>query len=683
MKTFSVKLFQKNSTKSIIAILLLSIFVCFLHFAFAAGEKKVAVLELVNKAGVTDDEAYALTDQVRVVASQTLPGSSFIVMTSENIQELLPPDMDLKKCTDAKCEVEMGRMLGADYIITGEIIRFGGKLQVNLRSHNSFTSHFVFGGNTMADDILGLKNELNGLSSKLMTRVLSHSGVSAPAQPGGGAVFVSPTQPATSGGAAEVRALAPTEQPPATATGPAGLYITSNPPGADVYLGNTKAGTTSPAFQKVNLQPGTNVRVTLKMGLYHDVSFDVALKPGVMKFEGVELKPAFGSLTIESEPSGAKVLIGGSEVGATPFSDPRYPSGDYLVSIEKEWYLPASDQMISVKDGETTKKMYTLSQDFGTLEVASNPSGAEVTLDGKKLGTTPGSWRVPPVKDGKVEVNLNRYRGKSFSITIDRNQTVKITAEQATLTAKVGSLQVYADPPEPGAKVLVDGKEVGTAPATVSDLIEGVHEVKVEAKKKAGTTTVNIAEGQTAVATVTLAASSAFSGGRLGAGGSVWTDFSSGLMWQVSPTGGKMYWAKAKSHCESLSLGGHRDWRLPSISELRSLIRDCPETQKDGACGITDSCLSHSLSGGCRSKICSGCYMRALSGPGQGGAFWPPEVSGEPYTYLSSSPIPDAKDYGEWGVSFNSGSVNGRVSDSIRTYPADLARCVRGPVSRH
>ena len=476
----------------------------FWHLAFAAGEKKVAVLELVNKAGVTDDEAYSLTDQVRIVASQTLPGGHFIVMTSENIQELLPPDMDLKKCTDAKCEVEMGRMLGADYIVTGEIIRFGGRLQINLRTHNSFTSHFVFGGDVESDDVLEMKTALRGLAGQLMAKVLSHSGIAAPAQTGGGAVFVSPTQPSAPAGAAEVRALAPTEQPPATATGPAGLYITSNPPGADVYLGNTKAGTTSPAFQKVNLQAGTKVRVTLKMSLFHDVAFDVDLKPGVMKFENVALKPAFGSLTIESEPTGAKVLIGGSEVGTTPYNNPRYPSGDYLVSVEKEWYLPQSDQMISVKDGETTKKMFTLSQDFGTLDVQSNPVGAEVTLDGKKLGTTPGSWRVPPVQSGTVEVALAQHRGKSFSITIDRNQTVKITAEQATLTAKVGSLQVYADPPEPGAKVFVDGREVGTAPATVSDLIEGSHEVKVETQEKAGTTTINIAEGQTAVATVTL-----------------------------------------------------------------------------------------------------------------------------------------------------------------------------------
>ncbi|MDP8222378.1 MAG: PEGA domain-containing protein [Candidatus Lernaella stagnicola] len=631
-------------------------------FALAAGDKKVAVLELVNKAGITDDEAYFLTDKVRRTASQTLPISHFTIMTSENIQEMLPPGKDLAKCTDAACEVELGREIGAEYLITGEIIRYAGDLRVQIKVHHVPSGHFIGSEDTKAGSLEDQEGMLTASSSILMNKVLRHAGVQAPARAGGGAVFVQPTQPTGPSGQAEVRVLAPTELPPPTATGPAGLYITSKPAGAEVYLGQTKAGTTSPAFQKVNLQTGTNVRITLKMDLYHDAIFDAQLKPGITKFEGVELKPAFGSLKIESEPSGADVLIGGEKVGTTPFSDQRYPSGQYLVTVKKEWYLPQEDIQITVSDGQATTKMFALSQDFGTLEVASEPTGATVTLDGKKLGTTPGSWRVPPVMGGKLEVTLARHRGKSFQITIDRNQTVKITAEQATLTAKVGSLQVYADPPEPGAKVFVDGREVGTAPATVGDLIEGGHEVKVETKDKSGTSTVNIQEGQTAVATVPLGNRSG-----LAAGGAVWTDSSTGLTWQVSPTGGEMKWSAAKSHCEGLSLGGQSGWRLPTITELRSLIRGCPATQKGGSCGVTDSCLSYKS---CRTSVCDGCSSKG--GPGSGGAYWPPDLSGEVSWYWSSSAVADLDRYA-WYVYFYDGDVynGGYVNDGHD------ARCVR------
>ncbi|MDP8222382.1 MAG: PEGA domain-containing protein [Candidatus Lernaella stagnicola] len=710
---------------------------CVWHLALASGDKKVAVLELVNKAGVTDDEAYALTDRVRMIASENLPGAHFTIMTSENIQELLPPDMDLKKCTTAECEVEMGRMIGAEYLITGEIIRFAGDLRINLKVHNSRTGHFVGGRSCEATDIRSLETALKGISKQIFGLVLSHAGVAAPARGGGAAVFVSPTQPSSTGGAAEVRALAPSEQPPATATGPAGLYITSNPPGADVYLGQTKAGTTSPAFQKVNLKPGTTVRVTLKMDLYHDVSFDVALKPGVMKFEGVELKPAFGSLKIESEPSGAKVLIGGTEVGTTPYNNPRYPSGNYLVvvkmdlfhdqsfqlnvgsgtshsenlslkpefgslkidsepsgakvliggsevgttpytnlrypsgqyllSLELDWHLPVLDEVFTVINGETTLRSFKLSQDFGTLDVASNPSGAKVLLNGKKLGITPGNFRLAPVKAGKLKVVMAGYRSKKFKISLDRGQTVKITADQATLQAKLGSLQVYADPPVPGAKVFVDGQVIGAAPLTVTGLIEGNHEVKVESKDKTGTMTISVAEGQTAVATIKLK-----SKGVLGAGGKIWTDVSTGLMWQVVPTRGKKNKTSknlTKSHCRRLTLAGYGDWRLPTISELRSLIRGCPATEKGGSCSVTDLRLNRNW----LEKSCWGCSSR--KGPGRDGMYMPPELSGNCCSYWSSSAV-TGENRSTWFVNFRTGRIYNDYSGGNAKFNS-ITRCVR------
>jgi len=51
-----------------------------------------------------------------------------------------------------------------------------------------------------------------------------------------------------------------------------------------------------------------------------------------------------------------------------------------------------------------------------------------------------------------------------------------------------------------------------------------------------------------------------------------WTDSTSGLMWQNGSSVGSEYyaWDEALSYCESLSWGGFDDWRLPTISELRS-----------------------------------------------------------------------------------------------------------------
>ena len=56
----------------------------------------------------------------------------------------------------------------------------------------------------------------------------------------------------------------------------------------------------------------------------------------------------------------------------------------------------------------------------------------------------------------------------------------------------------------------------------------------------------------------------------------------------------KMSWGAATACCKDL--GG----RLPTISELRSLIQNCPKTETGGACGVTDYAVEHK-------EVCGGC----------------------------------------------------------------------------
>jgi len=84
------------------------------------AKKTIAVLDFVNNAGLTSHEGDFITHLIRGVAVR-LPQDDYLVMTKENILELLPPDKDYARCADGVCEIEFGRNVGADYIVSGEV----------------------------------------------------------------------------------------------------------------------------------------------------------------------------------------------------------------------------------------------------------------------------------------------------------------------------------------------------------------------------------------------------------------------------------------------------------------------------------------------------------------------------------------------------------------------------------
>lgn len=142
-------------------------------------------------------------------------------------------------------------------------------------------------------------------------------------------------------------------------------------------------------------------------------------------------------------------------------------------------------------------------------------------------------------------------------------------------------------------------------------------------------------------------------------------DSVSGLCWQNPPPSDQYIWDDAVAYCDSLDLDGHRDWRLPKIQELISLIRGCDRR----ICEVTDpDCLSYDA-------CCTG-YLScpALQGPGQDGCYWDPELSGKCVPYWSSSFYIDSDD-GAWMAYYATGIVGG----DDRAW-GNSVRCVRdGP----
>ncbi|MEI6260846.1 MAG: DUF1566 domain-containing protein [Deltaproteobacteria bacterium] len=147
------------------------------------------------------------------------------------------------------------------------------------------------------------------------------------------------------------------------------------------------------------------------------------------------------------------------------------------------------------------------------------------------------------------------------------------------------------------------------------------------------------------------------------------TDTFTGLTWQKASSFGKT-WEQALAYCESLSLGGYTDWRLPTIKELRSLAdysRNSPAINTVYFPDTTGSCywsssttdvygtgallVDFGIGVGCRfSKDDDSSYVRAVRG-GQSGPLGDLVIAQQPMSG------PPGTTFVEWGTGFTPNST--------------------------
>lgn len=165
--------------------------------------------------------------------------------------------------------------------------------------------------------------------------------------------------------------------------------------------------------------------------------------------------------------------------------------------------------------------------------------------------------------------------------------------------------------------------------------------------------------------------------GQIGQG--YWIDLATGIWWQDPPPACCSAWVEADAYCNDLALAGKGDWRLPTINELRSLVRGCEDTQTGGNCCISDQCSDPS-SVCCDDSSSCKCGRKCWGDKTPDGYFWPlplhPAANGVGWNeYFWSSTASTDDDY--WSLRFD----EGELCDLYKGFGANRVsmRCVRKP----
>ena len=163
----------------------------FLLFALLAASpalaetKLLSVLELHNKLEGADkkavDPAY-LSDRIRAEVLDAKLGVQ--VMTRENMLVLLQAQgKSLENC-EGECEVDTGRRLGADSVVSGELLRVGASLKATLKLHDTHSGTLLGAVSASGVDVEALDANLPAAVKRLIEPLAPKAASAPPAGPG-------------------------------------------------------------------------------------------------------------------------------------------------------------------------------------------------------------------------------------------------------------------------------------------------------------------------------------------------------------------------------------------------------------------------------------------------------------------------------------------------------------------
>jgi hypothetical protein len=185
-----------------------------------------------------------------------------------------------------------------------------------------------------------------------------------------------------------------------------------------------------------------------------------------------QVSAAVSAVTITSEPEGAEVIVDGAVLGTTPFTG-DLPVGAHQLQVGEQPVRPLVVQAGASAAMHVVLPPVEAVPDTATVEIATEPAGAAITVDGVPRGTSP--LRLDDLPPGAHEVTLARAgRVMRRLITVSAGTPTSLVVTMDGGGAATGWLRVTSPVP---AQIYADGLLVGRTDAPRTPLTAGRHEL--------------------------------------------------------------------------------------------------------------------------------------------------------------------------------------------------------------
>jgi len=354
---------------------------------------------------VDEETLETFTDAVRGGALEGLVGRGVDVMTHENMMAMLKA-MGKSECTEGECEVETARNIGADYVVSGSVTHIENQFIVTLKIHESK------GGSLLATDMVKGKTQV-----QVLDQLREHGRDLLRASFGRSPLGLGGREKRIEGdGDFDVR------------DGRVLVKFESEPSGATVLLDGDLLCKEAPCSKSV--QAGRH-EVEMQKERYERTQQAFELKKETTV--RLTLQANFATLVIRTDPVGLPVAVDGKAIQILSLEvDP----GQHDVVVNHQCYQQTGEQIV-VKKGERREVTVAARLRLSALAVtAENARGdeveAEVKVDGKRVGKTPGTFKVGICsKDVEVSSGTGSVHSK---LTLVEKETSQVRARLSEST---------------------------------------------------------------------------------------------------------------------------------------------------------------------------------------------------------------------------------------------------------
>ena len=224
--------------------------------------------------------------------------------------------------------------------------------------------------------------------------------------------------------------------------------------GAVVYLDNERVGTVP--FKSQAISSGSHT-LKLTMNLYKTYEQTITITDSLTSTILPEMEANFAETEFRVTGN-AEIYIDGEFNGRGSWKGPL-ETNDYTVECKLAGHLSTSQVVHISPASPKVIELTAPSPIYGSLEITSTPSSADVYIDGNHMGQTP-LFVNGNIIIGKHEISISKQNYKTITETVEVKEN-----KTETVSARLSSIGYFTVDSKPSlAELYIDGKYVGITP---------------------------------------------------------------------------------------------------------------------------------------------------------------------------------------------------------------------------